>query len=245
MRGLMAVIFLLLSAVAGLAIFVPSEAASAGESRTVQDGINLSFNNLSFNNSTIYYGASSNISTEPVILAAGNGYYASHPISYSSQIGSETSIENAQAAASLQQEINYAHGINGEVELKAMESSFRAGGHFIQQSNTASMRINEDVTEGHVHIGVLQGQAGGQSDMRTSSSIMAPAWKSPSLEMEQDYFGTYHIEMNMSINMPHFSSQRLYGWLDCCGLGSEYPGYFDRLSVSSDQVFGSHFAGGR
>jgi hypothetical protein len=239
MKRMMAMVVLLLSMIAGLATFISVEAAFAVESSTVQDGINLSFNN-----STIYYGASSNITTEPVILAAGNGYYASHPIGYSSQIGSKTSIENAKAAASLQQEISYAHGINGEVELKAEESSFRAGNNYIQQSSIASMRINEDVTEGQVHIGVLLGEVGQHSDTGTNSPVMASAWKSPSLEMEQDFYGTYHIETNMSINTPHFSSRGINGWLDCCRVNA-YPSYFDRQAVSLDRVFDSHFTDSR
>jgi hypothetical protein len=70
-----------------------------------------------------------------------------------------------------------------------------------------------------------------------STPTMASAWKSPRLEMEEDYVGTYHIEKNMSINVPYISNRRFYDWLDCYGKRYADMSYFERSALNADQVF--------
>lgn len=199
---------------------------------------------LSFNNSTIYYAEQKSVSPAPVSLSVGSGYYASHPIGYFPQAGGVTWIENSRAATSLHQEVNYAQGIDGEIEVWGKESSLQSGGDYYQQSGLVSMVINEDVTSGRVHIGVLQGDPGQAGSIGANSPTMAGAWKNPSLEIEEEYVGTYHIEKNLSINLSRRSSGIFDGWLECCYKGFSDMRYFDRPAVSAETIFGSYLVEG-
>ena len=35
------------------------------------------------------------------------------------------------------------------------------------------------------------------------------AWKNPSIEIDEDYWGTYHIEKNMTLEVPYYLIRRL------------------------------------
>ncbi len=201
----------------------------------------------SYNRSTIQLSETRNISQAPVIMNIGRGYYSSRPISYTSQIGSETWIKDTSAAASMNHEVSYAHGIDGEIELSAKGGSYYQDDYYqddyySQNTSSIQMKIDEDVTEGMVHIGVLKGSGDPSKGAGAGegSDVMANAWKNPSMEMEENYIGTYHIKKNMTITTSQNDAWRGNYWLDCCG------GYFDaeyyplRL-ISADDVFNYRF----
>ncbi len=54
-------------------------------------------------------------------------------------------------------EVDSAHELFGEREIIARESSYKHGDFASGSSSTINMRVNENVTEGRVHIGVLKG----------------------------------------------------------------------------------------
>lgn len=212
------------------------------------------FNDVAFsdadssnNRSYIQLSESRNISQAPAVMSIGNGYYSSRPISYDSTIGSETWIKDASAAASMNHEVSYAHGIDGKIELSAKSGSYYQDDHYqddyyTQNISSIQMKIDEDVTEGMVHIGVLQGDGDSANGVAAGegSGLMADAWKNPSLEMEENYIGTYHIKKNMTIATSHNDALKGNYWLDCCG------GYFNTeqypiQSVSADDVFNYRF----
>lgn len=206
----------------------------------------------SYNRSTIQLNESRNISQAPVIMSIGSGYYSSRPISYDSTIGSETWIKDTSAAASMNHEVSYAHGIDGEIELSAKGGSYQddyyQDDYYSQKTSSMQMKIDEDVTEGMVHIGVLQGD-GNSSDGAANgaaagegSDIIADAWKNPSLELEENYIGTYHIKKNMTIVTSHNDARRGNYWLDCCGGGYFNTEYYPTQLVSADDVFNYRFA---
>ncbi len=66
------------------------------------------------------------------------------------------------------------------------------------------------------------------------------AWKNPSLEMEEDYVGTYHIAKNMTITTSRNDAWKAYYWLDCCG-GYFNNEYYPLRLISADEVFNYRF----
>jgi hypothetical protein len=200
--------------------------------------------NSSFNSTFIKLNESRKISQAPIVMNIGSGYYSSRPISYNSQAGSETWIKEAGAAtsaASMHHEVNYAHGIDGEMELSGHESSYYQDDYYSQNSAAIQMKINEDVTDGSVHIGVLQGNGDPSKGAGESSDPLMNAWKNPSLEMGEDYIGTYHIEKNMTITTRQSDAWRGDYWLDCCSGGYFNNGYYPFRLISADEVFNYRF----
>lgn len=202
----------------------------------------------SYNRSSLQLNDSRNISQAPVVMNIGSGYYSARPISYDSPIGSETWIKDTSAAASMIHEVNYAQGVDGSIELSAKEGSYYQDGYYqddyySQNTSSIQMKIDEDVTEGMVHIGVLQGN--GDSSKRSGSGygsdMMADAWKNPSLELEEDYIGTYHIKKNMTITTSQSDVRRGDYWLDCCGGGYFNTEYYPIRLTSADEVFNYRF----
>jgi len=176
-------------------------------------------------------------------MPVGNGYYSAHPISYGSVIGSQTWIKNERSSTSMQQDISYAHGINGQMNAVATDSSYSIDGVKSSSSSTTHMEINENVANGSIHIGVLQESDNsglGMDAVDTTNSgkdSSMEAWKKPALETEEDYIGTYHIYKNMTISTSYNQNQRNDSWLDFPGRG-----YFDRIwphpvSISANNIF--------
>lgn len=219
-------------------------------------GANLSDNpnyiNFSQNNSSIRWESKSKIVRAPASISVGSGYYSSHPISYGDGIGSDTWVKNGGSAASMNHAVRYAHGIDEETEVVASESSYHLGDFRSSRTSNTRMMVNENVTQGQVHIGVLQGKD--LSNRDPSGERMEPtatALKSPVVEMEEDYIGTYHIYKNMSITTPIIKKRRADSWLDFCGGGCidmylqgpssyrswYYPSGFYPWSISEDRVF--------
>ncbi|OPY49952.1 MAG: hypothetical protein A4E48_02078 [Methanosaeta sp. PtaU1.Bin060] len=207
-----------------------------GASRSTYDGegascaanldANLSDNPgcTSQNNSSIRWESKSRIARAPASVSVGNGYYSSHPISYSNGISSETLLKNKGASTSMQHSILYAHGIDGETQVEASDGSYHLGDLRSSRTSETHMMVNENVTQGQVHIGVLQGDTSNLDSGGERRGPTATALKKPVVEMEEDYTGTYHIYKNMSINTPLTEVRRTDSWLDFCG-GDCLDGY--------------------
>jgi hypothetical protein len=139
-----------------------------------------------YNNSAISFVSESNISSAPVDLMPGSGYYSSHPFALGGGIGSRTKLSNANSAASMSHEVGFAQGVSGKREYTATSRSMQSEYENINYATT-QMQIDETVTSGKVQIGVLSGVDG-------------HAWKNPAIEIEEEYIGTYHITKNFAIN---------------------------------------------
>ncbi|VVB65047.1 Uncharacterised protein [uncultured archaeon] len=195
----------------------------------------------SINNSSIRFEDQRNITNAPFTLSVGSGYYSSHPISYSSGIGSSTQMADKNSATYLGHEVDTAHGISGATEFMASSSSYSQYGPDYSVSgsqSTAHMKIDENVTEGKVHIGVLQGSSPpGQEVGGARTDPLIDAWKSPSVEVDEDYIGTYHIYKNVSLSSDQAQRNGSESWPDCCK-----SSYFDidRRSlpaINADRIF--------
>ena len=65
------------------------------------------------------------------------------------------------------------------------------------------------------------------ADMKNS------AWRNPSIEIDEDYWGTYHIEKNMTLEVPYHLIQKKDDWLPCCFGGFNDMNYIDKKAFKS------------
>ena len=187
--------------------------------------------NISANSSSLQAKDHSEISQGPKIIVIGNGYYADHPINYNSQFGRQTWLKNRANGASMNNEVASAHNLSQTLEMSARDIQQRDEWGISGYSGI-QMKVSEDVQEGRVSIGVLQGGTSG-AGMPPS----ATALRNPTLEIEEDYIGTFHIQKNISIQEPVRQIWLNYSWLPCCT-----GGYFDileseRKHLSAERIF--------
>ena len=189
--------------------------------------------NSSYNNSSISFVGQNKITSSPVDLSMGSGYYSSHPIAIGTGIGSRTELANANSATSMSHEVGFAREVSGKTEY-AVSSSSSQGEYESINSATTHMQIDETITSGRVHIGVLSGSDSSADNSGTDP--MTSAWKKPAIEIEEEYIGTYHISKNFAINNSYFKKRASEGWLSCCGESYVvYPS--EPVFISADDVF--------
>ena len=169
----------------------------------------------------------------PKIIAIGKGYYADHPISYNSQTGQQTWIKNKAIGVSMNHEVSSAHNLSQTLDMSPLDINHQDN-YGMSANGGVQMKVAEDVQEGKVSIGVLQGGM-----LRNDQSPSATALRKPSLDIEEDYIGNFHIEKNMTLRVPIQLLQQNYSWLPCCS-----GGYFDvpdhsRAYIGAENVFDS------
>ena len=192
----------------------------------------------SYNSSNISLESQNNDTGAPVNIAVGTGYYSSHPVAYNSAISSQTQLENMGAATSMQHSVQSAKGVSGTSEYMVRESENIRGDSEYSRTTSTQMRIDENVIEGKVHIGALQGSdTSGWETGRDGWGPTTSAWKNPAIEIDEDYIGTYHISKNITLNEMNRKLVSTDSWLNCCS-----GNYFDifppkPVSISADDVF--------
>ncbi len=92
----------------------------------------------------------------PMRIAVGNGYYAANPLDYSSLLKEKTWVKNYRAGTSMHHEVEYAHALDKELNLVAKEKFNHTYDPEIVGVGCTQMNVNEDMTDGKAHIGVLQ-----------------------------------------------------------------------------------------
>jgi hypothetical protein len=211
------------------AIAAPSDAVSGD---FIKGGIQAAENSY-HNNSSIRFAGQNDIVSSPVDLSVGSGYYSSHPVAIGLGIGSRTQLGNGNSATFMSHEVSSAQGLSGRTEYAVTASSSRQSDLESTNSATTHMQIEETVTSGRVHIGVLSGS---EDSAGRSGNGMMNAWKNPAIEIEEEYIGTYHITKNFTINNSDGRKSRADSWLNCCGEG--YDIYLTEPSfISADDVF--------
>jgi len=173
----------------------------------------------------------------PMRIAVGTGYYAANPIDYSSLLKERTEAKNWRAGSSVLHEVEYAHAIDKELSVVAKEDWYHLYDPVLNATGAINFKVNEDVTDGKIHFGVLQGPSvpvvgvadnAGISDFIEPDDIAPPdsdaigfndrAFRHPSIEIDEDYWGTYHVEKNISLVVPYKKVTASDDWLACpCG----------------------------
>ena len=190
----------------------------------------------------------------PMRIAVGTGYYAANPLDYSSLLKERTEAKNYLAGTSMIHEIEYAHAIDKELDLTVKDKINYTYDPEILSVGYTQMKVNEDVTDGKVHIGVLQAndqfvgltlarENGSPADAPKDISALLTAfddlsarkamWHDPAIEIDEDYWGTYHIEKNMTLEVPYHVVCKKDDWLPCCFAG------FDDMNPLDKKVFKS------
>ncbi|MDQ1262606.1 MAG: hypothetical protein QG575_1787 [Euryarchaeota archaeon] len=164
----------------------------------------------------------------PMRIAVGTGYYAANPLEYASLLKEKTWVKNYLAGTSMHHEVEYAHALDKELEIVAKDKFNYTYDPELESVGYTQMKLVEDVTDGKAHIGVLQAndnfasqvaENANNEDLSDNLFGMADtksAWKNPSIEIDEDYWGTYHIEKNMTLEVPYHLIQKSDDWLPCC-----------------------------
>ncbi len=148
-------------------------------------------------------------------------HYSDHSLFFDSQTGKETQMVNGISGISINHEIENARSLNQNLELMAGEDYYRSD-HINKGSSTAHMSIREDITDGKVHIGTLQGKNNFINLLNEQPDMISTGWKNPELEIDEDYLGAFHIDKNTSIYRPYSIILNSEPWLPCC-----MESYFD------------------
>jgi hypothetical protein len=177
-----------------------------GTAATENSSYNQSSNSIALSGHEKLVASAQNIS-------AVGGYYAANPIDIGFGSGSRTVIVNGNSAMS--HEVGDAMQFYGSSEYSASSSR---GRNDLESTRSAStnMQIDESVTDGRVKIGVLSSDGStGRDGFGADPSISA--WKSPAIEIDEEYVGTYHISKNFSLSNSYAAGRAGSGWLSCCG----------------------------
>lgn len=149
----------------------------------------------------------------PVAMAYGTGYYAKNPIVYNSKLKEKTVGKSYQEGVSMHHQIEYASAFVKDigVDLQCKEPTYTDAGLGLTR-----MKIEEEVTEGSIHIGQLMTEP--DPDKRNGEH----GWKNPLIEIDENYVGTFKLTKNMEVSMAKCVSKPRPDWLSCCigGYGS-------------------------
>ncbi len=249
LKKLMLFVLVTLMLEAGFAASQGSYALSddgTGASTGIKSLTSAAYDNVSYNSSAIISREESEIAYAPAAVGVGTGYYSSRPLNFGSQIGGTVQIRNLRTGTSMKRDLNYANAVSGVIDVAAEDSTYRHDDLESSSSSTTHMSVSEDITDGQIHVGVLQGSSSGSADSkpRTSLDSITSAWRDPEIEIDEDYVGTYHIEKNMTIEVPYRQVLRSPDWLSCCSTCFGLDNFGSGLRpVSADNVFNCNLAG--
>ena len=121
----------------------------------------------------------------------------------------------------MQNEVEYAHKLDKDLSVVAKDFTNFTYDPLFKSNAVTQMKIKEDVGEGKIHIGVLQANSDPcrsqqlSDGIRCGSRLAVTAWYKPAVEIDEDYFGTYHVEKNMTLSVPYSRNKPTYDWLPC------------------------------
>ena len=167
-------------------------------------------------------------------FAWGTGYYASHPIGYNSLLKDKTEAKSYQEAASMHRQVEYARALKGDisVDINCTGPTGTSDG-----KGTLSMKIDDDVTQGTLHIGELVFNPAILSKTNKTSKATTllghkSAWMQPIIEVDNDYVGNFQVQKTMKLEITKSKPTWLEDWLPCCS-----GGFFDLRSHNFDKQY--------
>jgi hypothetical protein len=162
----------------------------------------------------------------PMRMALGTGYYAANPVNFNSLIKEQTQGTAYNSFSSMQHEVEYAHGLDKDLNLNLESCSTHIYDPKWQRVQNITLKLNEDVTDGKIHVGVLQGASNVLSPKNaivtgTVKPSLYAAYKSKynAIDIDENYYGNYHIERNYDLSSPAILQEEYDDWLPCCSDG--------------------------
>ena len=180
-------------------------------------------------NSVISYTRQYDNIQSPMRFAWGTGYYAANPIGINSLLKDKTVAKSYQEAASMHRQIEYAQAVNGDI---AVDINCTGATVNVDGKGTLSMRIDDDVTQGTLHIG--EHCYPSIQPRLTATPIWPFSWdeRNPIIEVDNDYIGNFQVQKNMKLEITKSKSSWADDWLPCC-----HGGFFDMLSYKFDKQY--------
>lgn len=163
-------------------------------------------------NSVISYTKQYDNVQAPTTFAYGTGWYAAHPIQYNSLLKDKNDAKSYQEGISLQRQVEYARGLKGDiaVDLNCTGATYTADGKGI-----ASMKINDKIIQGTMHIGTLL-----TNTLKTSKGLNIPmsiqGVKEPIVWTDSDYIGDFEVQKTIKFEITKSKSTDGIDWLPCC-----------------------------
>lgn len=194
--------------------------------------------------SSIQMNEDNKIAYSPTTMGVGSRFYAVHPIKFSSLLKEDNWIKNRAGGNSMQNGIEYAHALDKKLDI--LVNAFES----VDDPSITAMNVSENVTAGKAHIGVLQGNIddlgetisslGTNEEAGEGLGFRKTAWSKPLIYVDEDYFGTLHIDKRMNLttlfNIDDESDSN--EWLPCvCQAGWYDMDLHDQRSHSADSFF--------
>ena len=175
----------------------------------------------------------------PATMSIGNGFYAQSPVTFRSLLKEETWIKNRGGASSMQNQIEYAHALDKQLKFLVRDFVYE------EDPSTTMMNISQNITNGKAHIGILQGDMDAMEESSInpdteemeSIGLAKSAWRRPLVYVDEDYFGTMHIEKRMNLTSAANKILEDDDWLPCCSGGYGDMNKLDQRGHSADGVF--------
>jgi hypothetical protein len=168
------------------------------------------------NNNLVYY---------PQTMSIGNGYYATHPVKFSTLLGDKTLIKNYASETSMVHETRQAKAINMDL-VASVEDDYSYTGASKGLARSL-MNLNGGVTSGTAHIGMLQGNIG-------TLDFGKSAWHKSDIMVDEDYTGTFNFTTKMNLTVPVTKILSEDSWLPCCSGGWVDMTYSDKKYFGAD-----------
>ena len=165
----------------------------------------------------------------PVAMAYGTGWYERNPIVYNSKLKERTEAKSYQEGVSMVHQIEYASAFKKDigVDLECVEPWPPSGYYSTEKRDgygLARMKIEEQVTDGVVHIGQLL----------TNPAYKEHGWKNPLIEIDENYHGTFRITKNMEVYVKKSASAPRKDWLSCCFGGYDGMHAEDQIGLEKE-----------
>jgi hypothetical protein len=183
-----------------------------------------------------YPGASSAITytrqydnvQSPANFSYGTGWYASHPVTYNSLLKDKNEAKSYQESATMDRQVEYARALKGDI---AVDMNCTAPTATASGKGSISMKIDDDVTQGTLHIGELLSMP--MTNTNTPKFKTKQGWKKPIIEIDNDYIGDFQVQKTMKLEISKTAPSWMEDWLPCCG-----GGFFDIPSYNFDKERG-------
>jgi hypothetical protein len=178
----------------------------------------------------------------PFNTVIGTGFYG-QPVNYVSLLKEKTWIKNRVAGSSIQNEIEYAHAMKKDISALVVSKRNLTYDPVYDSYGLTQLKINEDVTDGRIHIGALQASSENPNPW-VYKGMLWPAWRNPDLEIDEDFVGTYHVTKNITISKPYSYVKPAYDWLPCCGSSTDTLGSgWASMTTGDKRGFGASVKG--